>query len=215
MKRYGQVCPLARALDVVGDRWSLLLIRELLIGPRRYSDLQHGLPGIGTNVLATRLRALQDAGVVSKRQLPPPTAVTVYELTDAGTALGPTLGALRTWGAQHAPPWQAGDAVRPAWILVGATSAPRQVTRGKVCELQVDDERFRLSAGAGRLTLRGGAGDRPNAVVVLDTVTLYSLVTGRITARTIRRQCAIDGDEDFAGQILAALHNTLTPQPAS
>ena len=78
MKSYRQFCSVARALDVVGDRWALLVVRELLLGPRRYSDLLDGLPGVGTNVLATRLRELEEAGIVTRRRLPAPTAVTVY-----------------------------------------------------------------------------------------------------------------------------------------
>src|SRR5258708_2144672 len=87
MKRYGQACAIARALDVVGERWSLLLVRELTFGPRRYRDLATGLPGIPSNVLAGRLKDLQAAGVITRRTLPAPTDVTVYELTDAGRAL--------------------------------------------------------------------------------------------------------------------------------
>ncbi len=115
VKRYGQRCPLARALDVVGDRWNLLVVRELMVGPRRYTDLLDGLPGIGTNILAARLRDLGEAGIVTRRSLPPPTAVTVYELTEAGRALGPSLTALRNWGAAYAPPPRGGDSMRPAW----------------------------------------------------------------------------------------------------
>src|SRR5258708_10129571 len=91
MKRYGQACAIARALDVVGERWSLLLVRELTFGPRRYRDLASGLPGIPSNVLAGRLKDLQAAGVLTRRTLPAPTDVTVYELTDAGRALQPAL----------------------------------------------------------------------------------------------------------------------------
>ncbi len=216
MKRYGQRCPVARALDVVGERWALLVVRELMVGPRRYRDLQQGLPGIGTNVLATRLRDLHDAGLVTRRHLPPPTAVTVYELTEAGRALGPTLAALRSWGAQHAPPGQPDDAMRPAWVLVGAAARPTSVTPGKVCELRVDTESFRLTAEAGHLSLRGGPSDQPAVVVTLDSATLYALVTGRTTAEAIRRRCVIDGDDGFAGEILNALHATsVAPSGAS
>src|SRR5260370_21672891 len=91
MKRYEQACAIARALDIVGDRWSLLLIRELTLGPRRYRDLATGLPGIPSNVLAARLQDLQAAGVVTRRTLPTPTDVPPYELTGAGRALQPAL----------------------------------------------------------------------------------------------------------------------------
>src|SRR5260370_4864800 len=91
MKRYGQACAIARALDVVGERWSLLLVRELTFGPRRYRDLATGLPGIPSNVLAARLKDLRAARVVTRPTLPAPTDVTVYELTEAGQALQPAL----------------------------------------------------------------------------------------------------------------------------
>ena len=91
MKRYGQRCPAAIALDVVGERWTPLIVRELMLGPKRFTDLADGLPGIGTNVLTTRLAGLQEHGVVEKRTLPRPTPVAVYTLTEAGRALAPVL----------------------------------------------------------------------------------------------------------------------------
>ena len=81
-RRYGQFCPLAKALDVLGERWTLLIVRELLAGPKRYTDLRAGLPGLATDLLATRLRELQEAGVVDRHEVPPPTRATVYELTE-------------------------------------------------------------------------------------------------------------------------------------
>ncbi len=92
-KHYDQYCPMAHALSLVGERWSLLIVRELLRGPKRYTDLAGGLPGIGTNILASRLKDLEEGGIVEKRKLPPPAASTVYELTEYGR--GPRGGALR------------------------------------------------------------------------------------------------------------------------
>ena len=88
MKRYGQYCPIAHSLGLVGERWTLLVVRELLRGPKRYTDLADHLPGIGTNILAARLKELEAAGIVEKRKLPPPFASTVYELTPRGTSCG-------------------------------------------------------------------------------------------------------------------------------
>jgi DNA-binding HxlR family transcriptional regulator len=99
-KTYSQYCPVAHALDVVGERWSLLIVRELLHGPLRYTDLQDRLPGIGTNILACRLRDLESHGVLERRKLPPPTPVTVYALTVAGRALHPVLHQLAHWGVR-------------------------------------------------------------------------------------------------------------------
>src|SRR5579859_339176 len=130
MKRYGQRCPVARALDVIGERWTPLIVRELLLGQRRYTDLLEALPGVGTNILAGRLADLQAKGVVVKRALPPPTPVAVYELTEAGEALAAVINALRTWGEQYAPAPKPDDAARPAWIIQGAASRPSRLQAG-------------------------------------------------------------------------------------
>lgn len=97
-RRYGQFCPLAKALDVVGERWTLLVVRELLVGPKRYTDLRRGLPGLATDLLATRLRQLHQAGLVDRRDISPPTPATVYELTSRGRALEPVIGEFARWG---------------------------------------------------------------------------------------------------------------------
>src|ERR671926_437910 len=100
MRSYGQYCALAKALDVIGDRWSLLIVRELLLRERcRYTDLREGLPGIATNLLADRLRELERAGNVEREDAPPPVATTLFRLTDRGRALRPALRALGRWGA--------------------------------------------------------------------------------------------------------------------
>src|SRR5699024_3353215 len=102
MRRYADACGIARALDIVGERWAIPVIRELIFGPRRYSDLAAALPGVSTNILGSRLRELAEAGIVSKRRLPRPAAATVYELTDWGAQLEPALISLGRWAA-HTP----------------------------------------------------------------------------------------------------------------
>jgi DNA-binding HxlR family transcriptional regulator len=97
-RRYRQFCPLAKALDVLGERWTLLIVRELLSGPKRYTDLRQALPGLATDLLATRLRDLHETGVVDRRDVPPPTPATVYELTARGSALRPAILELARWG---------------------------------------------------------------------------------------------------------------------
>ncbi|MEU4703792.1 winged helix-turn-helix transcriptional regulator [Nonomuraea dietziae] len=97
-RTYGQACPIAHALDMVGERWALLVVRELRLGPRRYADLQAALPGLGPSVLAQRLRDLEAVGVLRRRTLPPPAASRTYELTEWGAELEPVFAALRTWG---------------------------------------------------------------------------------------------------------------------
>ena len=181
MKRYGQACAIARALDVVGERWSLLLVRELTLGPRRYRDLATGLPGIPSNVLAARLKDLQAAGVVTRRTLPAPTDVTVYELTDAGRALQPALKELLDWGLRYGPEPSPDDAAQPGWGLLGAAGRPTALPAGQTCELRVGPEFFYLGSDAGTLTVRRGPAPDGDAVVTMSADTLYSLLTGQTT----------------------------------
>ena len=114
-KTYCQYCPVAHALDVVGERWSLLIVRELLESPQRYTDLAGHLPGIGSNILAARLRDLEGAGVVVKRKLPPPTPAVIYELTEDGRSLQGVVAELARWGARSLGP-PAPEHLSPGWL---------------------------------------------------------------------------------------------------
>src|SRR5262249_70784 len=181
MKRYEQACAIARALDVVGDRWSLLLLRELTLGPRRYRDLTTGLPGIPSNVLAARLKDLQAAGVITRRTLPAPTDVTVYELTDAGRALQPALNELLHSALRHGPDPPQDAASQPGWALLAAAGLPTALPAGQTCELRVGPEIFYLGSDAGTLTVRRGPAPDGDAVVTMSAGTLYSLLTGQTT----------------------------------
>jgi DNA-binding HxlR family transcriptional regulator len=115
-KHYEQYCPVAHALERVGERWSLLIVRELLKGPKRYTDLADALPRIGTNVLAARLKDLEAAGILTKRRLPPPTPAQVYELTAYGVALKPVVRELARWGLQSLPAPGEDDELVPGWL---------------------------------------------------------------------------------------------------
>ncbi|PKV81881.1 winged helix-turn-helix transcriptional regulator [Nocardia fluminea] len=117
MKSYGEFCALARALDVVGDRWTMLVIRELLIAPSRYSDLQKSLPGIATNLLAQRLRTLEEAGVVTSAVKPAPVSARVYALTEWGRGLQSVLVGLARWGVPLLTPGAEGDHSRGRWLV--------------------------------------------------------------------------------------------------
>ena len=117
MRSYGQYCSVAKALDVIGDRWTLLVIRELLLqGPCRYTDLKNGLPGIATNLLSDRLRDLESAGLVWREEAPPPVATTLFHLTDAGAELEPVLDALGGWGVRYMAQPADGDEFRSHWL---------------------------------------------------------------------------------------------------
>jgi DNA-binding HxlR family transcriptional regulator len=125
-KHYDHYCPVAHALDLVGDRWALLVVRELMPGPKRYTDLVEHLPRIGTNILASRLRDLEAGGVVEKRTLPPPAASRVYQLTDYGRQLRSVLRELALWGSRSLGPPTADDELFPGWLenALGTLLAP-------------------------------------------------------------------------------------------
>ena len=117
MRSYSEYCSVAKALDVVGDRWTLLIIRELLTqGPCRYTDLKRGLPGIATNLLSERLRDLESAGLISREDAPPPVATTLFRLTDAGAELETAVRALGEWGIRYMAEPAEGDEFRSHWF---------------------------------------------------------------------------------------------------
>jgi DNA-binding HxlR family transcriptional regulator len=217
MKRYGQACAIARALDVVGERWSLLIVRELTLGPRRYRDLATGLPGIPSNGLSERLKDLQAAGVITRRTLPAPTDVTLYELTAAGRALQPALKELLDWGLRYAPEPSEDDVGQPSWALLTAAGRPSGLTDGQTCELRVGPEFFYLGSDAGNLTVRRGPAPDGDAVVTMSADTLYSLVTGQTTVSDAVRHSTVDGDPGIAHRALEPLAAAAlaTPTPAN
>ena len=212
MKTYGQRCPIARGLDVVGERWTLLVVRELMLGPRRYTDLTDGLPGVGTNILASRLANLQSAGVVTKRELPPPTAVTVYELTEAGRALGGTLTALREWGERYGTAASESQVVRPQWILTGIGRRHPEVLAGRSCELRVGRDVFELSGDGRELSIAAGAARLPDAVIALEPDVFYGLATGKIPPGTARERAALEGDHEIATEVLDVISGAVRPR---
>jgi DNA-binding HxlR family transcriptional regulator len=215
MKRYGQACAIARALDVVGDRWSLLLVRELTLGPRRYRDLATGLPGIPSHLLAARLKDLQAAGVITRRTLPAPTDVTVYELTEAGHALQPALKELLDWGLRYGPEPSEDDVGQPGWGLLGAAGRPTALPAGQTCELRVGPEVFYLSSDAGTLTVRRGPAPDGDSVVTMSTDTLFSLLTGQTTVNDAVRHSTVDGDTGIARRAIEPLAAAFAkPAPA-
>ncbi len=153
-KRYDQYCPVCHALGLVGERWALLVVRELLQGPKRYTDLLEGMPGIGTNILASRLRELEAGGVVQKRKLPPPAASTVYELTEYGKQLEEPLYALARWGARTLGPPGKEDELAHDWGLNAfAALLDQEAARGvtETYVLRLPDETYSVQLEDGRL----------------------------------------------------------------
>jgi DNA-binding HxlR family transcriptional regulator len=163
-RSYDQFCAIAWALDVVGDRWTLLIVRELLAGARRYSDLHADLPGVSTDVLASRLKDLERDGLVTRRRLPPPGAASVYELTPAGRRLLPVLTALATFGAPGLAERQPTDAVRAHWFALPLLDRVARLAAGRtgVVDVALAEGSFHIRLGDGP---DGGAayGDGPAA----------------------------------------------------
>jgi DNA-binding HxlR family transcriptional regulator len=176
-RSYEDSCGIARALDAVGERWALLVVRELLLGPKRFTDLRSGLPRIGPDMLAARLRELEDAGLVAQRRLAPPAARTVYELTARGRELEPVLHALGRWGSRQAlrpdPPPLSPDAVV---VAMQTMFEPDPAARPNVIGLRLDGHEFSLRADADRLVATAGSGAAPTAVVETDPVTLSAVL---------------------------------------
>jgi DNA-binding HxlR family transcriptional regulator len=186
-KGYDQYCPVCHALGLVGERWALLVVRELLRGPKRYTDLLEGLPGIGTNILAARLRELEQGGILRKRKLPPPAASTVYELTEYGQELEEALYALARWGARTLGPPGGGDELYPDWGLNAFAAlldpeAARGVTETYV--LRVGDDVYTARLDNGRLAVEVGAAEEPDLDAAMGMETFYGLASGQLSPRT-------------------------------
>ena len=183
VKRYGQYCPVAHALDQVGDRWELLVVRELMLGQRRYTDLAEALPGIGSNILTSRLRDLEAAGIVRKTKLPPPWAVTVYELTERGRALDPVLRALAGWGAQTLGAPDPED----CWSMyaVHARFRPDAAVDGVYEVRFVGGETISMQVSDGELVAMKLAAEDPDLVVEAHPAALHALVEGLASRREV------------------------------
>jgi DNA-binding HxlR family transcriptional regulator len=185
-KSFDQYCPIAHALSLVGDRWSLLVVRELLKGPKRYTDLAAGLPGIGTNILAARLRTLEDGGVVRKRKLPPPAASTVYELTEYGEGLDEVMYAMARWGIRTLGPPGPADDLDHAW---GLNAFPAmfdpEAARGLVATVafRVDDDAFTVALNDGCMRVEEGVAERADLELAADMETFYALASGDLDPR--------------------------------
>jgi DNA-binding HxlR family transcriptional regulator len=183
MRTYGQYCSLAKALDLLGDRWTLLIVRELLLrGPCRYTDLRGGLPGIATNLLADRLRELEAVGVVARVQAPPPIATTLFRLTPRGEELKDALYALGRWGmplmAEGPAP---GDAFRNLWMRLPSDLFLRDRTPDRppiTIEVRTGDEPMLIETVDGEVRLRQGSTDHPDAVLSGPPHAILALITG-------------------------------------
>jgi DNA-binding HxlR family transcriptional regulator len=203
-KRYEQYCPIACSLSLVGERWTLLVIRELMHGPKRYTDLVDHLHGIGTNILALRLKELEAAGLVEKHKLPPPAASTVYELTATGHQLRPVLHELARFGARLMGPPPL-DALDPGWLVNALDLSLSPVSPSGRLAFRIGDEEASLVDGV----VHPGLVEGPDVFVESDAIGFYHLVVNRQTDGV-----RIEGDFEVLERLIDAFGpRPATPQP--
>ena len=218
-RTYGEACAAAHALDLVGERWALLVVRELLLGPKRFTDLRAGLPQLSPNVLSERLRELERRGVVSRRKLPPPAASRVYELTEWGLELEPVIRELGRWGARS--PLRPRDAAMStdAFILALRTMFDPSTANGFKAsyELHLGEESFGALVDDGRFQVERGSAEEPEAIIEADVGTLAALVfEGRKLGEALRSgELTIEGDRSAVERFLGLFPLPDPAEPAA
>jgi DNA-binding HxlR family transcriptional regulator/putative sterol carrier protein len=181
--RYQQYCALARALDVAGDRWTLLIVRELVPGSLRFTDLIDGLPGISRNLLTQRLRDLERDGVIARRELRPPAARQVYELTDDGRDLATAMTPLIAWGARRLGDREPGESFRARWPAVTmAGLADREAAEGvsETYQFLIGDSAFYFTVDDGSIEVHDGRAGEPAVTWTTDEETWADIASGKI-----------------------------------
>ena len=176
-RRYRDACGTAQGLDIVGERWTLLVVRELLLGPKRFTDLRVGLPGISSNILADRIETLEVSGVARRRTLPPPAGSKVYELTDWGKELEAVVAAVGRWGARS--PWRGEeDEIGVDGLMVSFKTMFDPEAAGDLeahYEVMLEDQGFGLEVKDGKIRIYRGAPNNPDARIETDVDTLAAL----------------------------------------
>jgi DNA-binding HxlR family transcriptional regulator len=212
-RTYGDGCAIAHALDLVGERWSLLVVRELLLGPKRFTDLKRGLPNASANVISDRLRELERAGIVRRDKLPPPASSHVYALTDRGRELEEIVLALGRWGTRsptlpHEDPVGADSVVLS---LKGMFDAGAAEGLRATYELRLGEDRFAVRVSDQTIDIARGTADRPDATIDADPGTLFAVVAGgrSLTAAQRAGDIGIEGDTGAVERLLR-----LFPRPA-
>jgi DNA-binding HxlR family transcriptional regulator len=209
-RHYDDPCGVARALDVVGERWTLLVVRELLFGPKRFSDLVRGLPGMSQNVLSQRLRELAGAGLLERRRLGPPVSGQVYELTERGAALRQVVIELARWGSRI-PTTSRADLSADALALALLTTFDPDGAEDVRIALQLGDDRFAAEITDRSLHVERGTAERADAEIVTDAATLRSVVFG---GRALSDAVGAGDAEVRGDEAKAASFVTRFPRPA-
>jgi DNA-binding HxlR family transcriptional regulator len=183
-RSYGEACRFAYALDLVGERWALLIVRELLLGPKRFTDLRGGLPHASTNILADRLRELEQSAIVRRRKLPPPAGSTVYELTEWGRELEPIVTQIGAWGARSPiPPDSREIGVDSIVLALGSLFDPEAAgDLDASYGLRIGESRFHVEVAGGEVVLDRGDAESPVvALAVADAATMAALLAGQLS----------------------------------
>lgn len=210
-RSYNLYCPLTHALDLVGERWSLLIIRNLFTGPKRFSDLLRGLPGIGTSVLTTRLKTLEESGIIQSRFLPPPAASSVYELTDYGRGLKPAMDALFLWGGQSFKPSVADYVVtdESVVLMINAIFSAVFKSHGSGSyAVRVEDDAysgsFKVGLQDGTVMIEKGVPAASSLTLVMNLETLEQLSVRQLSVQDATAQNKIQfiGTESDIGRFL-------------
>jgi DNA-binding HxlR family transcriptional regulator len=205
MRSYDEYCSIAKSLDLVGDRWTLLVVRELsLRGPSRYTDLRNGLPGVATNLLADRLRDLEAAGLVAREEAPPPVATTLFRLTDRGAGLKPVLDELMRWGLPLMVEQRDDEAVRSHW-LAGALEVMLSDRRPDgdpvTLELRPGEEPIVLAARDGEMKMTLGAASDPDAILAGPARPIMGLLLGYLDRSGAEAMgVTLEGDPEVIGR---------------
>src|SRR5215470_3939418 len=207
MRSYGQYCSIAKALDVVGDRWTLLIIRELLIrGACRYTDLKNGLPGIATNLLSDRIRELESAGLIRREDAPPPVATTLFHLTEACAELQSVLDAIGRWGVSYMPEPAEGDEFRSHWFAFPVSFFLHDQDPGGpplAIELRAADSPVVIEVSGGSASLRPGPAAAPDLVLQGEPRLILALFSGHLNAAEVADLgLQISGDASVLDRVL-------------
>jgi DNA-binding HxlR family transcriptional regulator/putative sterol carrier protein len=207
-RSYDQWCAVARSLDIVGERWTMLLVRDLLVGPKRFKDILAGLPGIGTNLLTERLRDLEAQGVVERTVLPAPASATVYGLTAKGRGLEPVISALGRWGFEFLGRPRPSDAMLPAPFFVSLHASFNPAGSPGLREryaFRIDDRRFRVDVAGDRCSVREGDDSPADATFATDAATLFALRRRELTPKQAiaSGKVKVQGDEKALERFLS------------
>jgi DNA-binding HxlR family transcriptional regulator len=215
VRSYGDACGTARALDVIGERWALLVVRELLLGPQRFTDLRYALANASSNLVADRLRELEGRGVVRRRKLAPPASSWVYELTDWGRDLEPIMLALGSWGARGPLPAEPTTlSATSALLALRSFTHPAHDAPATTYRLELDDRVWTAHAAAGRLDVQAGDPTGPDVSLRTDPKTLVALLSAPETldAAISDGRIVVAGDVEALRQLLRGVS---VPPPAT